>query len=439
MITRRRFLRYSVIAGVAAAIPLKFRIRRAEAFVQSPSLRKFITTLPGLDTAGANNIGQYLPLATKTTATFAGLSTDVYKLAVAQFTEKMHPDLPGSTQFWGYHDLATRDRRYLGGVIVASRGRPVLLNVTNRLPARALIPVDPTQGAGPHGLTVGRLPMNRAVTHLHGGLTPWFSDGTPFQWSTPYGLSGPSFMNVPGTHPPLGTATYYYPMDQSARFVWYHDHAMGITRTNVYAGLASALILTDDFEISLVNQGLLPDLIGTPLIIQDKSFVPKDIDTVDPDWFWGPPGSLWYPHTYEPNQTGGSGRHPSCSVNPKGRWDYGPCLGATLPKASDYRLPVPASIVPEAFFDTILVNGGVYPVANVPAKRIRVRLLNGSQARFLHLNLYPEQPSTPGEAMVGTPGPIIYQVGTEGGFLPAVAVHDNTTPIPLIEPGHCQS
>jgi hypothetical protein len=57
MITRRRFLRYSVIAGAAVALPVELRLRRAEAFVQSPNLRKFITTLPGLGPAGANNIG----------------------------------------------------------------------------------------------------------------------------------------------------------------------------------------------------------------------------------------------------------------------------------------------------------------------------------------------------------------------------------------------
>ncbi len=83
---------------------------------------------------------------------------------------------------------------------------------------------------------MGDLPLNRIATHLHGGLTPWFSDGTPFQWFDPSGMTGASFMNVPGTNPPAGTATYYYPMDQSARLVWYHDHAIGITRTNAYAG-----------------------------------------------------------------------------------------------------------------------------------------------------------------------------------------------------------
>jgi spore coat protein A len=61
---------------------------------------------------------------------------------------------------------------------VAKRGTPVLFNVTNQLPNKALIPIDPTMMAGPKGLMVGDLPLNRIATHVHGGLTPWFSDGT---------------------------------------------------------------------------------------------------------------------------------------------------------------------------------------------------------------------------------------------------------------------
>src|SRR5262249_14297187 len=143
-----------------------------------------------------------------------------------------------------------------------------------------------------------------------------------------------------------------------------------------------------------------------------------------------------YPHLYEPNQTGGTGPNPSCADNPKGRWDYGPCQTppAVLPGPSFYTLPTPASVVAEAFFDTILVNGGVYPVASVPPKRVRFRMLNGSQARFYHMNLYPEDATNLVEAIIGVAGPIMYQVGTEGGFLPAVAVHDNTTPLPKIDP-----
>jgi spore coat protein A len=86
--------------------------------------------------------------------------------------------------------------------------------------------------------------------------------------------------------------------------------------------------------------------------------------------------------------------------------------------------------VAEAFFDTILINGGVYPVVSVPRQRVRFRMLNGSQARFYHLNLYQES-STSGEANTNKPGPTLYQVGTEGGFLPAVAVHPNGVPCPL--------
>jgi len=433
MLTRRQLLKTGMVAGAALGLP--WGIRRAYPFAQSPTnVRKFVINLPGLGPTGANQIGQYIPLATKTTQTFAGLPTDVYSLGVAQFGEKMHPDLPGAALFWGYYDLATSDQRYLAGVIVAKRGTPVLLNVTNRLPNKTLIPIDPTLPASPTQ-TVGDLPPNRIATHLHGGFTPWFSDGTPCQWFDPTGLTGASFMNVPGTNPPPGTATYWYPMDQSARLVWYHDHAMGITRTNAYAGIASALVIIDDFEVGLVSSGLLPDLVGVPLIIQDKTFVPRNILSQDPTWQWGGPGNLWYPHIYETNQVGGTGPNPSCAPNPKGRWDYGPCQSPpAMLGSSFYTLPTPASVVAEAFFDTIMINGGVYPVVSVPPKRVRFRMLNGSQARFYHLNLYSEDPSKPGEAKVGAPGPKMYQIGTEGGFLPAVAIHDNTTPLPLIAP-----
>jgi spore coat protein A len=420
---RREFLKKATQAGAGAALYQALGKSRAWAFAQSPTnLRKFVVSLPGLGPSAKNEIGQYIPLATKHSINFAGKATDLYNLAVTQFSDLMHPDLPGKTKFFGYTDWSTFDQRYLAGAIVAKRGTPVLLTATNLLPNRHILPVDPTLMAG-HNLTVGDLPVNRVVTHLHGGATPWFSDGTPFQWYTPSGKHGASFMNVPGFPTLPGTASYYYPNDQSARLVWYHDHAIGITRLNAYAGIASAYIIVDDFETNLVSSGLLPDLVGIPLIIQDKSFVSRNILRQDPTWRWGNEGDLWYPHEYEPNT------FPGGASNPKGRFDLGsedgapPALGA---------MPLPrVSCVPEAFLDTILVNGGLYPKVSVPPKRVRFRMLNGSQARFYHLNLYPEDTTNPGEARVGTPGPTMYQVGTEGGFLPAVAIHDNTTPIPL--------
>ena len=105
------------------------------------------------------------------------------------------------------------------------------------------------------------------------------------------------------------------------------------------------------------------------------------------------------------------------------------------PDPSHSTMPLPAlSAVPEAFFDTPLVNGGLYPVAKVAAQRVRFRILNGAQARFFHLTLLAEDPANPGEAKRGAPGPAMYQVGTEGGFLPAVAVHDNGTKMRFSDP-----
>jgi spore coat protein A len=412
---------------------------RAYPFAQSPTtIRKFVTSLPGLGPAGANSIGQYIPLATKHSLTFAGKKTDLYDLVATQFSERMHPDLAGKTDLFGYSDIFTGQHKYLGGVIVAARGTPVLLSATNLLPRKHILPVDPTIMAGPNGLMVGDLPTNRMAVHLHGGLTPWFSDGTPYQWITPFGQHGPSFMNVPGTFAPPGTLTNYYPNDQSARMVWYHDHAIGITRLNAYAGLASAYIITDAFETFLINNALLPSLVGIPMILQEKTFVANNILTQDPTWKWGNPGDLWYPHQYEFN----SGPAPACTLNAKGRWDYGPCVTppAVLP-ASNSTLPS-VSAVPEFFADTAMVNGALYPTLTVKAQTFRFRVLNASQARFFHLNLYYEDPTNHGEVpfsigvngkpvLAAVPGPSLYQVATEGGFLPAYVQHPNGIPCPL--------
>ena len=291
MLSRRKFLRNTAIAGAALAAGSLVRPRRALAFSQSPILNKFEFPLPGLGPTG-------IPLATKHTATVERTVVDFYALEAKEFAQQI-AGLPKATTFRGYGDL-NGQHRYLGGVIVATRGTPVLISVTNRLPDRAIVPTDPTLDAGP-GRTVGDLPLNRIAVHLHGGFTPWISDGTPFQWFTPRGRTGPSFANVPGTHPPPGTATYFYPMDQSARFVWYHDHAIGITRTNAYTGIASAVVLTDEFEQFLLASGLLPELVGIPLIIQDKTFFDAARDPNYPITGAVSGGSLWYPWEYEAN------------------------------------------------------------------------------------------------------------------------------------------
>ena len=183
-------------------------------------------------------------------------------------------------------------------------------------------------------------------------------------------------------------------MDQSARLVWYHDHAVGITRTNAYAGIASALLMTDNFESGLISSGLLPDLVGIPLVIQDKSFVPSNILTEDPTWQWGQARATFGTRMCMSQPGRRQGAPSQLRSQPDGPVGLWPLLSATvLPRPPLHAAPAGA-VVAEAFFDTILVNGGVYPVVSVPPRRVRFRMLNGSQARFYHLNLYPGTSST---------------------------------------------
>jgi len=314
----------------------------------SPALPKFVAPLPNI------------PIAVPDTITFPG--SDYYEISLRQYSQVMHPSLPPTTlrgyvqtnmgtDANGQNTVAPPPIQYLGPLIVARRDRPVRIKFTNELPTGAagnlFIPVDTTYMGAGMGPTGANYTQNRAVVHLHGGTTPWISDGTPHQWITPAGESTPytkgvSTQNVPDmwfdpvTHavvpagtpgatndPGPGSVTLYYTNQQSARLMFYHDHAYGITRLNVYVGEAAGYLLTDTVEQDLINgtntsganPGLLrvlPD-IGIPLIIQDRTFVDDaTILTTDPTWSWGTnpgkpqatpvKGDLWYPHVYMPNQ-----------------------------------------------------------------------------------------------------------------------------------------
>jgi FtsP/CotA-like multicopper oxidase with cupredoxin domain len=467
-------------------------------------IRKFVDGLPGLNLAGTNNLGQYIPVAIPDTAAYPG--DDYYEIELGQYSERLHSDLP-PTLLRGYRQTNTGDAtvgqfHYLGPLIVAQRDRPVRVKFTNNLPTgmggNLFIPVDTTvMGAG-MGPTGAMYTENRATLHLHGGFVPWISDGTPHQWTTPAGDSaayptGVSVYNVPdmpnpGANPLPGELTFYYNNQQSARLMFYHDHAFGITRLNVYAGEAAGYVITDAVEQDLingtnntgVNPGLLnvlPD-VGIPLVIQDKTFVdPLTIYSQDPTWKWGsgPPGTankgdLWMPHVYMPNQNPGD----LSGMNAFGRWHYGPWfwpptnLIAFPPVANPYvnTAPWEYSLVPatpnpsmamEAFMDTPLINGTAYPVLNVDPKTYRFRILSVCNDRFMNLQLYVADPqvntwdgrSNTEVRMVpavqvkrypagwpkdgregGVPdpdmtGPSFIQIGTEGGFLPAPVVVSN--------------
>jgi spore coat protein A, manganese oxidase len=395
-VSRRGFIKF----GAAAAAGWAAMRGKAFAFLQSPfGLRKFIQPLPGLGPTG-------IPVATPNTTQFPG--SDYYRIRMGAFTQQLHPDLPGPAHFWGYADVTdgkAPNHRYLGGVIVARKDRPVRITAVNDLPSTHPLPVDTSlMGAGPDQ------PENRATLHLHGGFVPWTSDGGPFTWFSPDGRHGESFLN-PGAA--ANEAEYYYPNQQSARLMWYHDHALGITRLNAYVGIASAYVITDDYEQELIRTGVLPD-IGIPLVIQDKSFIPH---TGNPELAGrGGPGDLWYPSVYE-------------KADEAGLWDYGPDVDppAHIP---NQQLPLP-SCVPEFFSDTLLVNGAIYPYLEVEPRIYRFRILNASQARFYNLQLYYAVSDHPTEADLSRIGPAFVQIGTEGGFLPAPVIL-NDRPRPLV-------
>ena len=451
-------------------------------------IRKFVDSLPGLGAAGANDLGEYIPVAIPDTTTFPG--SDYYETAVVQFKQKFSKDLPATT-LRGYVQLetpanvaqskhialsypdgspikdATGAQVYavapptdLGPMIVAQSDRPVRVKFTTYLPAGSagdlFLPVDTTlmgAGMGPLGMAGGNYTSNRADVHLHGGVTPWISDGTPYQWTTPAGETsttytrGASVQFVPDmwfdsvTHkvvpagtagatndPGAGSLDFYYTNQQSARLMFYHDHSAGITRLNVYAGEAAPYLLQDKIEQDFVNgtnnSGANPGKASVipateiPLVIQDRTFVPalRQLTNEDPTWNvqkWGSTGSLWLPHVYMPNQNPSD----SLGVNALGRWDYNswfyppalpqtygpitnPYAGTTalegpqIPGTPDAR-GISPTVAPESFMDTATVNGVAYPFLNVQRKAYRFRILNASDDRTLNLQLYYAKSNAP--------------------------------------------
>ena len=453
----------------------------------SPMLRKFVDTLPGLGSGAPNNLGNYIPVAHPDTVTYPG--SDYYEISVRLYTHQFHSDLP-ATNVRGYvqtnngtasggttpaDNTVTPDPiNWLGPVIIATKDRPVRIKFKNELPGGVAgnlpVPVDesilgagkgalfpdgspcdpsPT-GVNQPGQECALYPQTRAAIHLHGGRTPWISDGTPHQWilpaadiadgTNPY-KKGVSLYNVPDMPVPAADeTTYYWSNQQSARLMFYHDHAWGITRLNVLAGEAAGLLLTDKTEGDLIAEGILPGY-GTPLVIQDRSFVdaainpatgkPYILDT-DPTWNYGsgtpdaqgirPPvtGDFWMPHVYIVAQN----PYTQSGVNAFGRWVYGPWFfppTANLlfpPVPNPYHDPncsdpdpavlafcttpnqppvIPGTPIPsvgaETFFDTAMVNGQAFPVLNVEPKAYRFRILNAANDRFMNLNIYKADPT----------------------------------------------
>ena len=406
MLTRRRFLQVGGAVGAGLLLHLERAgdAPAALAFSQSDQLRKFIRPLrmPGAD----------IPLATADTVNPGWWQPGVthYTIDIGDYTDQLHPDLPNPTRLRGFGQNG--NFKHLGGIIAAKRGQPVQITFRNNLSSNHPLPIDRTiMGAD--------LGDDRVDVHLHGGLVPWISDGGPHAWWRPNGDQGPSFINNSVLNPGAASneAEYYYPNNQGARLEWYHDHVFGLTRLNAYAGIASAYVIFDDYELSLVANSNLPgplDPRTVYLVFQEKVFVGASTAVSDPTWYNVMPnsrsGDLWYAHVYDTDR-------------------YGPLGSAPA------GMPPDPSCVPEFFGDTMLVNGTAYPVLEVEPRQYRFRMLNACQARFLNPRLVYAKSSDSTEPNATKIGPGFIQFGTEGGFLPQPAmVSGPNQPFLLVAP-----
>jgi spore coat protein A len=262
------------------------------------------------------------------------------EVRMVPFQHRSHRDLPAA-MVWGYN------AKWPGPTFEVRRGEPLFVKWSNHLPTKHFLPVDPTI----HGAGEG-VPEVRTVTHLHGARVMPDSDGYPDAWVTSDGKAG-----VVSAADPC-----HYPNEQAATTLWYHDHALGITRLNVYAGLAGFYLIRDGEEDAL---NLPSGPYEIPLMIQDRKF--------------GVDGSLLYPPPQD-------GTHPM--------W------------------------MQEFFGDTICVNGKAAPFLEVEPRKYRFRLVNASNSRFYHLTLLPaDAKGKPTGAPAGAPS--FRQVGSDGGLLPA--------------------
>ena len=254
-----------------------------------------------------------------------------YRVRMLECKQRLHSQLPPTT-LWGF------EGRYPGPTIEALENEPVEVRWENRLPANHLFDIDPRiHGAMPP------VPAVRTVPHLHGSRTRSVSDGLPELWFTPG-----------------SSAIYDYPNLQQPATLWYHDHAVGITRLNVYAGLSGFYLLRNEEERRM---NLPSGDYEIPLLLQDKTLTEQ--------------GQLAYLPTME-----------SGDKLPPGVWG------------------------PEFFGDLPVVNGAIYPYLEVEPRRYRLRVLNGANARFFRLSLNLAKRPTDIPSLVE-----FHQIGTDGGLL----------------------
>lgn len=315
VISRRHFLEAGLVAGAGVLLPA--RLSPAATALVPAGVTPFTEQLPTLADLGVVDM------------TAGGATT----LDMVNTTHRFHSGL-GAADTFAYR-VPGGTQSYLGPVIVAQQDVAFDLTVSNRLTSHPLaFALDPA--LVPAGSDDATSP--RTSIHLHGGNTAPGSDGGPLDVFT----SGAS-------------RTYHYGNTQEAAGLWYHDHSLGITRLNVYAGLAGGYLVRNADDPG--DGTVLPaPPFEVPLVIQDRMF------------------------------------------RPDGTLDYPPNMNPTTPRPW----------APEFFGDVATVNGKAWPNLDVRQGKYRFRVYNGSNARFYNLKF-----------VVGGAARVFFQIGTDGGLLDA--------------------
>jgi len=261
------------------------------------------------------------------------------------------------------------------------------------------------------------------VTHVHGAHVNPDSDGYPEAWWLPssasaiYTPTGSLFDEAITNNDVPGSAYYSYRNDQPATTLWYHDHSLGMTRLNVYAGPAGFWMIRDNDDtggppVDLNNPSVGDNLLGLPGPAPGYGSSPAtgpfyEIPIVIQDRSFNPDGTLFYPA----NRAFFEGLNPAGGTPPT----------IDIPFIGDptFSSDIASTWNPEAFFNTMVVNGKTWPVLNVEPRRYRLRLLNGCNSRFLNLAMF--QVNKAGNLLKGSKWELpFYQIGAEQGFLPNV-------------------
>jgi FtsP/CotA-like multicopper oxidase with cupredoxin domain len=436
MLTRRTFLKYTGATTLTMFVTTASGQHVAVAAIPGGTLDplgvpKFVTPLlipPVMPRAGTIR----LP---------GGKPADYYEISVKQFSQQILPASSPPTTVWGYGAVKSASRKGLllhnaPSLTIETRwNRPVRIKWINELVDANgnylphLLPVDPTlHWANPPGGPEGRdtrpsfdgrifVPLDQftdpesqytrytgpvpIVTHVHGAVGVGDeSDGYAEAWYLPdandvadYATEGTWYdffagkaLSKYGEEWGPGYAVFHYPNDQRESTLWYHDHTLGMTRLNVYAGPAGFFLVRGGPQ---GDKAVLDSRTGATAVLPSPA--PQEGDKFPPtktyyeipiaiqDRSFNADGSLFYPDT---------------------RAFFDDYFGPFIPETDLSPL-----WNPEFFGNMIMVNGNTWPFQTVEQRRYRLRFLNGCQSRFLILDFS------------NIPGVEVWAIGNEGGFL----------------------